>query len=202
MSVTRGCRARVATCGSPNGQRAMGARGPQVDGMHGALWISGRSLVATRRNLVIARWSGVPAAAQLDALRAALRSVARAYPSGGALLDVIDVGGGPPRLDPALAAGLARLRSEAQPENLGVAHVVVPRGLVGVAIRSSLGALGLVARSPSPSRVFDHVGPAAAWLAERLESGAPGRAERWAGRDVLAAWEGLADAGVASRHAA
>ncbi len=190
--------------GSPIGQRAAAHREPHVSPMDAAPWISGRSFVATHRNLVMARWGGVPGAAQLDALRIATRSVARAYPGGGALLDVIDVARGSSRLDPDLASGLERLRGEEHAENLGVAHVVLPRGLAGVAIRSTLGALSLVARSQSPSGVFSDVAPAAAWLTERLGHAAPGadRSERWTTREILTAWDRIAESGEAAQHAA
>lgn len=156
-----------------------GWRGPHV------VWRARRALVASDRNLVIARWDGTPTGAQLRALETHAAEIARAYPRGVALMNVV-VGAARSRFDEEARAETARIVKAERESSLGVANVVLLDGFAGVAARAFLSTVTAVARPRSPMQTFAAIDRAAVWLAERLSS-----VEPWSPEDIAMAWQAL-----------
>lgn len=116
--------------------------------------------ITTIPPLVLAAWHGPPDRASVAQLGAALRAVGTA--SG--LLNVI-VAGRPVFSNEGRDAVIGLVRDVAC--DFGVAHVVLMRGVPGAAVRLFLNGVLLVARPSSPTKVFDVVDPALAWLGEQ-----------------------------------
>ena len=135
-------------------------------------------------NLLLAVWSNAPDLAQMRAMGAALRGLARSQPAGSALMNIV-VRGTPNFTEPVRTEAL-RLSRDPTISRLGGAHVILLSGLAGVATRAFLSTVTLVASQATPTRIFGDGKAAAAWLAERL---AEGPAPHLSEADVLDAFE-------------
>ncbi len=117
--------------------------------------------ITTAGPLVVAAWHGPPSRAAAEHLRGALL-VASATHGAIALLDLV-VAGRPTFGEDARSAIVSLMREAACDH--GVAHVVMLRGIAGTAVRMFLNGALLLARPTSPSKAFDELEPALAWLA-------------------------------------
>jgi hypothetical protein len=137
--------------------------------------------IGSDRNLLVAGWTNSPEADHLRALGDEAQKLARAYPKGSALLNVL-IRGTPKFHD--------RVREEAvkvitEPTNfpLGAGHVIMVDGLAGAAIRAFLSTIMLIGRGHRPRKVFADPREAASWIARNLSFGP----ETWTADAVHAA---------------
>jgi hypothetical protein len=136
--------------------------------------------IATSRNLVVFAWRDAPTVAEVRQCHRILRAVARQYPAGAGVINLIIQG--TPSFSEAVRAEAARATSDPLIAKVGVAHVVLVTGFVGVAVRGFLSSVTLLGRSPRKSRAFGDVPSGAAWLAPRLSVGG----EAWTPAEVAA----------------
>ncbi len=107
--------------------------------------------------------------------------MARAYPAGTGLLDIIV--GGTPNFSQEMRDETTRLTHDPGYSRLGVADVVLISGLTGATVRAFLGTLALLShRRHRPHKVLGDVPSAAEWLAPKLGAGG----EAWKPADLVA----------------
>jgi len=143
--------------------------------------------IGSDRNLLVAGWTASPEGDHLRVLGEHAHRIARAYPKGSALLNVL-IRGTPKFHD--------RVREEAvkvinDPSNfpLGAGHVIMVDGLAGAAIRAFLSTIMLLGRGNRPRKVFADPREAAAWIARNLSFGP----EPWTADAVYAAHVAMLD---------
>lgn len=120
--------------------------------------------------LTVAAWWNPPARPQIQALSRANEAQRQRYGDRAALANL--VADSDPRLPNELREAAAMI-AEHGDSGAAAAHVVLVRGLPGVAIRTFFSSMRLVARPRVPTRVFDDREEAARWLAGILRRGDP-----------------------------
>lgn len=132
--------------------------------------------------LTVAAWWNPPARPQIQALSRASQAQRERYGDRAALANlVVD---SDPRL-PSELREAAALIAEHGDSGAAAAHVVLVRGLPGVAIRTFFNTMRLLGRPRVPTRVFDDREEAARWLAGTLR---PSDAS-WTARKVSAVFD-------------
>lgn len=133
------------------------------------------------RNLMVVGWTDSPEADHLRALGAAAQKLARSYPKGSALLDVLIRG--TPKFHDRVREETVKVIHDPGNFTLGVGHLILVEGLAGAAIRAFLSTAMLMGRGHRPRKVFADPRDAAAWLARNLSLGS----ETWTADAVHAA---------------
>jgi hypothetical protein len=132
------------------------------------------------RNVHVCVWLATPTAAHVHAHGAVAARVAARHGGRSALMNLAVAG--VPRFSQELRDAVAEHTNEGL-HRLGAAHVILVRGLRGVAVRGLLGTAILVGRPPNPTRVFRDLPSAASWQAQNL---AAYPAEPWTTEELIA----------------
>lgn len=125
--------------------------------------------IASAGNVLYAAWTGPPSVSQMRELGRISRAFAERHRGDAAFWDVIVSG------RPAFDDGVRRESQALTREGwfrLAVAHLVLPDGLTGAAIRAFLSTMILLGRPSTPTKVFDEPGACAAWFCAQLAAGA------------------------------
>jgi hypothetical protein len=135
--------------------------------------------IATSRNVQVNVWTDAPTVEQIRAFSRTGAALARRHPRGTGLLNVMLRG--TPRFSEQVRDETVKLMKQAD-FRLGTAHLVLMGGLTGTAVRAFMSTVMLLARSPTPNKVFGDPGTATAWLAPLLAQGA----EPWSSAQLVA----------------
>jgi hypothetical protein len=144
------------------------------------------------RNLFVLAWTGPPEAPHLRVMAKALQALAAKHDNDMAVLDVIV--SGRPLFTDEVRDGLVRVLRDPRTQGRASAHVIEIGGLAGVTTRAFLSTAFLLARSPSPNKVFGDVASGAAWLAPILSKGS----QAWSAAEMVAAADAIAQRKPAS----
>lgn len=123
--------------------------------------------VATRKNLGISVWTGAPEVGQIRAMYRITERLTKAWPDGAALLSVIVRG--TPSFSEQMRGELVKSLKTNRPL-VGSAHLILAQGFAGTATRAFMSTVILLARPPTPNRVFGAEDEALAWLQDQLRS--------------------------------
>jgi hypothetical protein len=138
----------------------------------------GRTLaLTTAAQVVVVRWTGAPVEDEVEEMRRISDALGRAHPRGIAHMNVIDVP--PDRLqrptEPAREAMVRMLRDRHVP--LRAASVIFPHaGFQAAVVRSIVGGLLLLSRTPAELRVHASARRGAEWIGSVLGTGVEDRA--------------------------
>lgn len=137
---------------------------PQILARDGTL-----SLIAVR-NVLFAVWREAPTLRHLEKLFEQTQATRSQWPKGGALVDLILTG--TPRFSNEVRKEAVR-QFRAEPRDLCSAHVILLRGLSGVAVRAFFNGVIMLARPVAPAGVFSSQDEAAKWMMPHMARGTP-----------------------------
>lgn len=125
--------------------------------------------ITVSKNLQINVWTDAPTLAHLRLHAAQAQVMHRAHPDGTGLVNIMVRG--TPKFTDGVRDEAVRLRKMPSHYTLGTAHVVLVTGLAGAAVRAFMGTVILMARSPTPSKVFGDIDSAVRWFTPILARG-------------------------------
>jgi hypothetical protein len=124
--------------------------------------------LASAGNVLFAAWTGAPSVEQMRELGRVSRSFSDRHGGEAAFWDVVV--SGRPSFDDGVRRESQALTSD-HLFRLAVAHLVLPDGLTGAAIRAFLSTMILLGRPATPTKVFDDPRACASWFVPRLAAG-------------------------------
>lgn len=117
-------------------------------------------------NLALIGWRDAPKYEDILAWHQLGKSMARAFPEGSACVSVVVRG--TPNFTEDVRSATIKMAADSGIFPMGFAHVISMPGFAGLAVRSFVQTVLVLARNPSPSKVFGDAQAASAWLAPRM----------------------------------
>ena len=136
--------------------------------------------ITKERNVAVAAWRDAPSVQQMRAFERVGLAMSKAHPKGTALFNVVL--SGTPNFSTELRDETTRISARNDMFKLATAHLVLVEGFVGVAVRAFLTTSVLLAKTPTPTKVFSSKELAADWVHGLLEPSG----EKWTRDQLLA----------------
>ncbi len=124
------------------------------------------ALMIQSGNLALIGWTDAPRYEDVVAWHQLGKSMSREFPGGSACIDVVVRG--TPNFTDDVRRATVKMAGDPNIFSFGFAHVIRMPGFAGTAVRSFIGTVIMLARTPAPSRVFGDAASAASWLAPKM----------------------------------
>ena len=131
--------------------------------------------LATAPHAVVVAWTGTPTVEHIATVDRVNRRQMREHPEGAAMFHLLVRGR--PAISQEVVEATRRSLATVDAWRTATANVIFLEGFAGVAVRSFLNTINLLARAKRPVRTFEDLDGAVRWMYERLD-GHPSRSWR------------------------